>query len=97
MNCICHQITCGRQRQFRRSISQSNISISNQQQSTGIGKPVPVCLHMIIGGIMIGFFIGLFVGGFFGVAIMCYLNVASEADDQMEREQKSSSESDDES
>ena len=37
---------------------------------------------------MIGFFIGLFVGGFFGVAIMCYLNVASEADDQMEREQE---------
>ena len=37
---------------------------------------------------MIGFFIGLFVGGFFGVAIMCCLNVASEADDQMEREQE---------
>ena len=34
---------------------------------------------------MIGFFIGLFVGGFFGVAIMCCLNVASKADDQMER------------
>ena len=46
---------------------------------------------------MIGFFIGLFVGGFFGVVIMCCLNIASEADDQMEREQKSSSESDDES
>ena len=58
---------------------------------------MPVCLHKIIGGIMIGFFIGLFVGGFFGVAIMCCLNVVSEADDQMEREQKSSSESDDES
>lgn len=37
---------------------------------------------------MIGFFIGLFVGGFFGVVIMCCLNVASEADDQMEREQE---------
>ena len=37
---------------------------------------------------MIGFFIGLFVGGFFGVAIMCCLNVASEADDQMGREQE---------
>ena len=37
---------------------------------------------------MIGFFIGLFVGGFFGVAIMCCLNVASEADDQMERERE---------
>lgn len=37
---------------------------------------------------MIGFFIGLFVGGFFGVAIMSCLNVASEADDQMEREQE---------
>ena len=37
---------------------------------------------------MIGFFIGIFVGGFFGVAIMCCLNVASEADDQMEREQE---------
>ena len=58
---------------------------------------MPVCLHKIIGGITIGFFIGLFVGGFFGVVIMCCLNVASEADDQMEREQKSSSESDDES
>ena len=46
---------------------------------------------------MIGFFIGLFVGGFFGVAIMSILNVASEADDRMEREQKSSSQSDDES
>ena len=58
---------------------------------------MPVCLHKIIGGIMIGFFIGLFVGGFFGVVIICSLNLASEADDQMEREQKSSSESDDES
>lgn len=37
---------------------------------------------------MIGFFIGLFVGGSFGVAIMCCLNVASEADNQMEREQE---------
>ena len=37
---------------------------------------------------MIGFFIGLFVGGFFGVVIMCCLNVASEAADQMEREQE---------
>ena len=37
---------------------------------------------------MIGFFIGLFVGGFFGVAIMCCFNVASKADDRMEREQE---------
>ncbi len=37
---------------------------------------------------MIGFFIGLFVGGFFGVAIMSCLNLASEVDDQMEREQE---------
>lgn len=44
---------------------------------------------------MIGFFIGLFVGGFFGVAIMCLLNVASEADDRMEREEKSPFQSDD--
>ena len=58
---------------------------------------MPVCLHKNIGGIMIGFFIGLFVGGFFGVAIMSILNVASEADDRMERVQKSSSQSDDES
>ena len=37
---------------------------------------------------MIGFFIGIFVGGFFGVAIMSCLNLASELDDQMEREQE---------
>ena len=37
---------------------------------------------------MIGFFIGIFVGGFFGVAIMSCLNLASEVDDQMEREQE---------
>ena len=30
---------------------------------------------------MIEYFIGLFVGGFFGVAIMCCINVAFEADD----------------
>lgn len=35
---------------------------------------------------MIGFFIGIFVGGFFGVAIMCCLNVASEADNRMDEQ-----------
>lgn len=37
---------------------------------------------------MVGFIIGLFVGGFFGVAIMSCLSVASEADDQIEKESK---------
>lgn len=35
---------------------------------------------------MIGFFIGIFVGGFFGVAIMCCLNVVSEADNRMDEQ-----------
>ncbi len=34
---------------------------------------------------MIGFIIGLFVGGFLGVFIMCLCNVASRADDEMEK------------
>lgn len=34
---------------------------------------------------MIGFIIGLFVGTFFGVLIMCLCNVASSADDEMEK------------
>ena len=34
---------------------------------------------------MIGFTIGLFVGGFLGVFIMCLCNVASRADNNIER------------
>ena len=34
---------------------------------------------------MIGFIIGLFVGTFFGVLIMCLCNVASSADEEMEK------------
>lgn len=34
---------------------------------------------------MIGFIIGLFVGTFLGVLIMCRCNVASRADDDMEK------------
>lgn len=34
---------------------------------------------------MIGLIIGLFVGGFLGVSIMCLCNVASRADDEMEK------------
>ena len=37
---------------------------------------------------MIGFIIGLFVGGFFGVCIMALMQVASDADDTMERQSK---------
>lgn len=34
---------------------------------------------------MIGFIIGLFVGVFIGVLIMCLCNVASSADENMEK------------
>lgn len=34
---------------------------------------------------MIGFIIGLFVGAFLGVMIMCLCNVASRADEEMEK------------
>lgn len=34
---------------------------------------------------MIGFLIGLFVGGFLGVFVMCLCNVASRADNNIER------------
>ena len=34
---------------------------------------------------MIGFIIGLFVGGFLGVCVLCLCNVASRADDEMEK------------
>ena len=34
---------------------------------------------------MIGFIIGLFVGGFLGVLVMCLCNVASRADNSIER------------
>ena len=34
---------------------------------------------------MIGFIIGLFVGGFLGVCVMCLCNVASRADNNIER------------
>ena len=34
---------------------------------------------------MVGFIIGLFVGGFLGVFVMCLCNVASRADDDMEK------------
>lgn len=34
---------------------------------------------------MVGFIIGLFVGTFLGVLIMCLCNVASRADDDMEK------------
>lgn len=34
---------------------------------------------------MIGFIIGLFVGAFIGVLIMCICNVASSADEDMEK------------
>jgi len=34
---------------------------------------------------MIGFIIGLFVGGFLGVFVMCLCNVASRADNNIER------------
>lgn len=34
---------------------------------------------------MIGFIIGLFLGAFLGVAVMCLCNVASRADDEMEK------------
>lgn len=34
---------------------------------------------------MIGFIIGLFVGGFLGVCVMCLCNVASRADDGMDK------------
>ena len=37
---------------------------------------------------MIGFIIGLFVGGFLGVFVMCLCNVASRADDEMEKMSK---------
>lgn len=37
---------------------------------------------------MIEFIIGLFVGGFLGVFIMCLCNVASIADDEMEKMSK---------
>ena len=34
---------------------------------------------------MIGFIIGLLIGGFLGVFVMCLCNVASRADDDMEK------------
>ena len=34
---------------------------------------------------MIGFIIGMFVGGFLGVFVMCLCNVASRADNNIER------------
>jgi uncharacterized membrane-anchored protein YhcB (DUF1043 family) len=34
---------------------------------------------------MIGFIIGLFLGAFLGVVVMCLCNVASRADDEMEK------------
>ncbi|MCQ4022791.1 DUF3789 domain-containing protein [Ruminococcus sp. zg-924] len=34
---------------------------------------------------MIGFIIGLFVGAFLGVLIMCLCNVASRADEEMNK------------
>lgn len=34
---------------------------------------------------MLGFIIGLFLGAFIGVAVMCFCNVASKADKDMER------------
>ena len=34
---------------------------------------------------MIGFIIGLLVGGFLGVFVMCLCNVASRADDEIEK------------
>lgn len=34
---------------------------------------------------MVGFIIGLFVGGFLGVFVMCLCNVASRADNNIER------------
>lgn len=34
---------------------------------------------------MVGFIIGLFVGGFLGIFVMCLCNVASRADNNIER------------
>ena len=34
---------------------------------------------------MVGFIIGLFVGGFLGVFVMCLCNVASRADNNIEK------------
>lgn len=34
---------------------------------------------------MIGFIKGLFVGAFIGVAVMCFCNAASNADENMEK------------
>lgn len=37
---------------------------------------------------MIGFIIGLFIGVFIGVGVMCLCNVASKADDELEKMSK---------
>jgi hypothetical protein len=40
---------------------------------------------------MVGFLIGLLAGGFIGISIMAVLNVASDADDRLEKEAKKGS------
>lgn len=44
---------------------------------------------------MIGFIIGLFVGAFIGVVVMCLCNIASKADESMEKHNKVNNRKDD--
>lgn len=44
---------------------------------------------------MIGFIIGLFVGAFIGVAVMCFCNAASDADENMKRQNEIENREDD--